>query len=60
MDIDDIIYPLMAIAFPGHDEDEILDTLENLKFFNGLDDHSDFEQEVWQKYLALRQELTSP
>lgn len=59
VDIDEIIYPLLAIAFAssGYEEGEILDIVEEFKQPRGLDEFSEFEQEVWQKYLALKQEF---
>jgi len=47
MDIDDLIYPLLASSFPEHEEGEILDIIEEFKQPRGLDESSEFEQEVW-------------
>ena len=52
-DIDDVIYPLLVSSFPGEDLEEILEIIEDLKHSRGSDEHSEFEQEIWQKYLAL-------
>jgi hypothetical protein len=54
MDIDDVVYPLLIASFPGNEPGEILDIVEEFKHPRGLDENSEFEQEVWQKYLALR------
>lgn len=54
MDIDDVVYPLLLIAFSGYEEGEILDIVEEFKQPRGLDDSSEFDQEVWQRYLALK------
>ncbi len=54
MDIDDLIYPLLASSFPEYEEGEILDIIEEFKQPRGLDESSEFEQEVWQKYLSLK------
>jgi hypothetical protein len=54
MDIDDLVYPLLTASFPDNEPGEVLDIVEEFKHPRGLDEHSEFEQEVWQKYLALR------
>lgn len=54
MDIDDLIYPLLADSFPEYEEGEVLDIVEEFKMPRGLDNPSEFEQEVWQKYLSLK------
>ena len=54
MDIDDLIYPLLASSFSDYEEGEILDIIEEFKQPRGLDIIDEFEQEVWQKYLALK------
>jgi hypothetical protein len=57
MDIDDLIYPLLASSFSEYEEGEILDIIEEFKQPRGLDESSEFEQEVWQKYLSLKREF---
>jgi hypothetical protein len=57
MDIDDLIYPLLADSFPEYEEGEILDIVEEFKQPRGLDESSEFEQEVWQKYLSLKRKF---
>jgi hypothetical protein len=54
VDIDDIVYPLLVANFPDNESGEILDIIEEFKQPRGLDEPSEFSQEVWQKYLALR------
>jgi hypothetical protein len=54
MDIDDVVYPLLVASFPDNEPGELLDIVEEFKHPRGLDEHSEFEQEVWQKYLVLR------
>lgn len=55
-DIDDVIYPLLITSFPEEDSEEILAIIEDLKYSRGLDEHSELEQEIWQKYLFLKGE----
>lgn len=57
--IDDVIYPLLIAHFPEDDLEEILEIIEDLKHSRGLDEHSEFEQEIWQKYLFLKNKLKS-
>jgi hypothetical protein len=57
MDIDDLIYPLVVGSFPNYEEGEILDIVEGKKGRKGVDAFDEFEQEVWQKYLALKREF---
>ena len=57
MDIDDLIYPLLVRNFPEYEEWEVLDIVEEFKFPRGLDEPSEFQQEIWQKYLRLRREF---
>jgi hypothetical protein len=57
MDIDNLIYPLLASSFPEYEEGEILDIIEEFKQPRGLDESSEFEQEVWQKYLSLKRDF---
>jgi hypothetical protein len=57
MDIDDLIYPMLASSFSEYEEGEILDIVEEFKHPRGLDESSEFEQEVWQKYLALKRDF---
>jgi hypothetical protein len=57
VDIDDLIYLLIANSFPGYESGEVLDILENLKHPQGLDEPSEIEQEIWQKYLALKSQM---
>lgn len=59
IDIDDLIYPLLAANFPDSDPGEVLDVVEEFKQPRGLDEPSEFEQEVWQKYLTLKREISS-
>jgi hypothetical protein len=54
MDIDDVVYPLLVASFPDNEPGEVLDIVEEFKHPRGLDEPSEFEQEVWQKYLALK------
>lgn len=54
IDIDEIVYPLLLIAFPGYEEGEILDVVEEFKQPRGLDESTDFDQEVWERYLSLK------
>jgi hypothetical protein len=56
MDVDDLVYPLLASSFPDYEEGEVLDIVEEFKQPRGLDIIEEFEQEVWQKYLALKRE----
>jgi hypothetical protein len=58
INIDDLIYPLLANSFPEYEQGEVLDIVEEFKQPRGLDESSEFEQEVWQKYLALKREIT--
>jgi hypothetical protein len=58
MDIDDLIYPLIVASFSEYDSSEVLDIIEEFKMQKGLDEPSEFEQEVWQKYLTLKCEFT--
>jgi hypothetical protein len=57
MDIDDVVYPLLVASFPDNEPGEILDVVEEFKQPRGLDEPSEFEQEVWQKYLVLKRTL---
>jgi hypothetical protein len=57
MDIDDVVYPLLVASFTDNEPGEILDVVEEFKQSRGLDEHSEFEQEVWQKYLTLKREM---
>lgn len=57
VDIDDLIYPLLAASFPDYEEGEVLDIVEEFKQPRGLDENSEFEQEVWQKYCRLKREF---
>jgi hypothetical protein len=57
MDIDDLIYPLLVDSFSEYDSGEVLDIIEEFKMPKGLDEPSEFEQEVWQKYLSLKREM---
>ena len=45
MNIDDLIYLRLASSFPDDEGGKILDIID------------EFEQEVWQKYLALKREF---
>jgi hypothetical protein len=57
MDIDVLIYPLLVNSFPEYDSGEVLDIVEEFKQPRGLDEPSEFEQEVWQKYLTLKRQI---
>jgi hypothetical protein len=57
MDIDDLIYPLIVDSFPEVDLGEVLDIVEEFKQPRGLDVLDEFKDEIWQKYLALREQL---
>ena len=57
MDIDDVVYHLLVASFPDNEPGEILDVVEEFKQPRGLDEPSEFEQEVWQKYLVLKRTL---
>jgi hypothetical protein len=59
MDIDDLIYPLLASSFPDYEEGEVLDIIEEFKQPRGLEIIEEFEQEVWQRYLALKREFAT-
>jgi hypothetical protein len=54
MDIDDLIYSLLVDSFSDYAPGEVLDVVEEFKMPRGLDEPSEFEQEVWQKYLSLK------
>jgi hypothetical protein len=56
MDVDDVVYPLLVASFPDNEPGEILDVVEEFKHPRGLDEHFEFEQEVWQKYLVEKRE----
>jgi hypothetical protein len=57
MDIDDLIYPLLVDSLPELDSGEVLDIVEEFKHPRGLDVLDEFKDEIWQKYLALREQL---
>jgi hypothetical protein len=58
---DEIVYPLLTEYFAKHRPDitcgEILDIVEEAKNPRGIDEINEFENEVWQKYLSLCNEI---
>lgn len=58
---DEIVYPLLVKYFAKHRPDitsgEILDIVEDAKNPRGIDEINEFEDEVWQKYLSLCNEI---